>query len=61
MVNSERYASMVVDFFLPKLEEMNVGEVWFQQDSATAHTARRPMNILREHFLERLISFRGDL
>ena len=60
-VNSERYVSMIVDFFLPKLKEMNVGEVWFQQDGATAHTARRSMNILREHFPERLISLRGDL
>lgn len=60
-VNSERYVSMIVDFFLPKLEEMNVGEVWFQQDGATAHTARRSMNILREYFPERLISLRGDL
>ena len=33
-VNSERYVSMVVDFFLAKLEEMNIGNVWFQQDGA---------------------------
>jgi len=35
--------------------------VWFQQDGATAHTARTSMNLLREHFPKRLISLRGDL
>jgi len=52
---------MIKNFFLPKLEKMNAGEVWFQQDGAMAHTARRSMNLLREHFPERLISLRGDL
>ena len=35
--------------------------MWFQQDGATAHTARDTMQLLREHFPERLISLRGDL
>ena len=35
--------------------------MWFQQDGATAHTARMSMELLREHFPERLISLRGDL
>jgi len=60
-VNCERYVSMIEVFFLPKLEEMNAGEVWFQQDGTTAHTARRSINLLREHFPERLISLKGDL
>ena len=34
--------------------------MWFQQDGATAHTARDTMQLLREHFPERLISLRGD-
>ena len=49
------------EFFLPHLEEMDVGDVWFQQDGATAHTARASMELLREHFPGRLISLRGDL
>jgi len=52
---------MIEEFFLPHLEEMDVGDVWFQQDGATAHTARASMELLREHFPDRLISLRGDL
>lgn len=41
-------------FFLSKLEELDVGDVWFQQDSVTARTARMTMNPLREYFPGRL-------
>lgn len=40
---------------------MDVEEVWFQQDGTTTHMTRRSMNLLRKHFLERLISLRGNL
>ena len=52
---------MIGEFFLPKLEIMDLGEVWFQQDRATAHTARCSMELSWENFYERLISLRGDL
>ena len=45
---------MIEEFFLPHLEEMDVGDEWFQQ-------ARTSMELLREHFPGRLISLRGDL
>ena len=61
VVNATRYREMIEEFFLPHLEEMDVGDVWFQQDGATAHTARASMELLREHFPDRLISLRGDL
>ena len=60
-VNAARYRKMIEEFFLPHLEEIDVGDVWFQQDGATAHTARASMELLREHFPSRLISLRGDL
>lgn len=60
-VTAHRYVNMVQDFLLPELEGMGVGEVWFQQDGATAHTARNSMTVLRQHFPGRLISSRGDL
>lgn len=60
-VNAARYRSMIEEFFIPSLEEMNVRDVWFQQDGATAHTARDSMNLLRQYFPDRLISLRGDL
>ncbi|KAL1488966.1 hypothetical protein ABEB36_014749 [Hypothenemus hampei] len=60
-VTSDRYVRMIQEFFLPALNEMDVGNVWFQQDDATAHTAQGSMAILRQHFPTRLISLRGDL
>lgn len=60
-VNAVRYREMITTFFLPKLQEMNIGDVWFQQDGATAHTARCSIELLRENFPNRLISLRGDL
>lgn len=56
-VNSGRYANILKDFFPPRLEELNVGDIRFQQDSAT----RQSMAVLREHFAEGLISIKGDL
>ncbi|CAK1578615.1 unnamed protein product [Parnassius mnemosyne] len=60
-VNSGRYVNMLQEFFLPRLDALDLGDIWFQQDGATAHTARASMAVLREHFPERLISIRGDL
>ncbi|KAF8782407.1 hypothetical protein HNY73_012697 [Argiope bruennichi] len=57
-VTAVRYMKMLEEFFLPQLDEMDVGCVWFQQDGATARTAIR---VLREHFSGRLISLKGDL
>jgi hypothetical protein len=32
------------------VEEEELGDVWFQEDGAAAHTARNSMNVLRENF-----------
>ena len=60
-VNSDRYVNMLQDFFFPRVDELDLGDTWFQQDGATAHTSRASMAALREHFPEHLISIRGDL
>lgn len=39
-VNDVRYREMITSFFLPRIEEMNVEGMWFQQDGATCHAAR---------------------
>jgi hypothetical protein len=46
---------------LPRLDEMDLGDIWFQQDGATVHTSRASMAVLRDHFPGRLSSLRGDL
>ena len=48
-------------FVFPALKEVELDNVWFQQDGATAHTARISMDFLREVFPRRLISLRGDV
>ncbi|PNF14878.1 hypothetical protein B7P43_G05130 [Cryptotermes secundus] len=60
-VNSQRYVDKIKNFFEPALEELHLGNVWFQQDGATAHTARASMTVLREKFPRWLISLRGDI
>lgn len=64
-INSERYLAMLEDFFEPKFEELseetNLGDIWFQQDGATAHTAQVVMVKLRQMFPARLVSRRGDV
>jgi hypothetical protein len=43
------------------VEEEGLGDVWFQQDGAAAHTARNSMNVLGDIFPGRLVSLRGDV
>ena len=48
-------------FFWPKLNDMEVDDMWFQQDGATCHTADATMDILHERFEGMVISRRGDV
>lgn len=60
-INGERYRTMLTDFFWPKLNDMEVDDMWFQQDGATCHTADATMDILHERFEGMVISRRGDV
>jgi hypothetical protein len=60
-ITSDRYIETLEIFLQPHLEEMDVADVWFQQDGVTARRARTSMQVLREMFLEKLISLRGDV
>ena len=37
-VNSARYRDMITQFFLPKLDDIDVANMCFQQDDVTCHT-----------------------
>ncbi|GFX07026.1 uncharacterized protein TNCV_1556291 [Trichonephila clavipes] len=37
-VNGDRYRAMITNFFIPKLNNHDVQELWFQQDGATCVT-----------------------
>ncbi|XP_078047551.1 uncharacterized protein LOC144475472 [Augochlora pura] len=59
-VNGARYRDMIIQFFVPKLQDMDVDGMWFQQDGATCHTARETIQLLHESFPGRVISRFGD-
>jgi len=62
-VNSTRYVSMLENYFQHRLKEMieehDLGDIWFQQDGATAHTAQNSLVVLRQMFPKRLVSKQG--
>ena len=62
-VDRARYVAMLRNFFRPQLDtlEINMAELWFQQDGATAHTVNYSMAVAREMFPQHLISHFGDV
>jgi len=62
-VTTERYVFMLENFLIPELRRrrINTRHVWFQQDGATAHTARATMETVRRIFPGHLISRFGDV
>ena len=55
-INGERYRNMLATQFRPKLENMAIDNLWFQQDGATCHTSRQTVTLLRDKFQNRVIS-----
>ena len=51
---------MITQFFLPKLDDINVANMWFQQDDATCHTANETIQLLQETFPGRVLSCFDD-
>lgn len=60
-VNSERYRSMLENFFWPELIGLDMRRIWFQQDGATCHTARQTIDLLKTKFGNRIISRNGPI
>jgi hypothetical protein len=62
-VNSACYTEMLHTFLEPELQRLGAENqtLWFQQDGATAHTARTAMRVLNEMFPVRVISRRGNI
>ncbi len=60
-VNGERYRTMITDFLWPELDDMDVDNMWFQQDGATFHTTIATMALLHEKFPGRIISRNSDV
>ncbi|GFX49952.1 putative transposable element [Trichonephila clavipes] len=52
---------MITNFFIPELNNHDVQELWFQHDGGTCHTARAPIDLLKDTFGDRLISRFGPV
>ena len=56
-LNGERYREMISNLFFPKMQKLDLYDMWFQQDGATCHTVYVTTNLLSgelgEHFVSR--------
>ena len=48
---------MLNEFLFTKIEEEDIGNIWFQQDGATCHTVEATLDGLRPVFDNRMMSF----
>ena len=55
-VNGDRYRAMLNEFLFTKIEEEDIGSIWFQQDSATCYTIEATLDVLRPFFEDRNIT-----
>ena len=58
-VNGNRYRSMITEYFWPQLDDMDLQDMWFQQNVATSHSANVTINLLETKF--RVISRNGPV
>ena len=52
---------MLNEFLFKKIEEKDIGNIWFQQDGAMCHTAEATLDVLRPVFEDRIIKRRADV
>jgi len=62
-VTSKCYVAMQCNFCEPELTRLGIdlSSLWFQQEGATAHTARASVSVLRETFPQHVISRGGNV
>ena len=53
--------TMLEDYLWPELDELDITDMWFQQDCATSHTARVTIDLSKGKFGERVISRNGPV
>ena len=52
---------MLNEFLYTKIEEEDFGNIWFQQDGTTCHTAEATLDVLRPVFVDHIFSRRVDV
>ena len=60
-VNGDCYRAKLNEFFFTKIEEEDIGNIWFEQDGATCHTAEATVVVLCPVFEDRISSRRADV
>ena len=60
-VNGDRYRAMLNEFVSTKIEEEDIGNIWFQQNDATCHTTEATLDVLRSVFEGRINSRGADI
>ena len=60
-INADRYRANFKEFLFIKIEEENIGNIWFQQDGATCQTAKAKLFVLCPVFEDRIISRIADV
>lgn len=60
-VSGVRYREMLTNFFFEQINDLDVGDIWFQQDGATCHTANETLNLLGTKFPGRILSHRAEV
>ena len=53
--------AMLKEYLFTKIEEEDIGNIWFQKDDAMCHTAEATLDVLRPVFEDRIISRRADI
>ena len=59
-VNGLRHRTMINEILWPELQDIDVGDVYFQQDSAMCHTSVGTIGLMRKKFLDQVIYRNGD-
>ena len=52
---------MLNEFLFTKIEEKDIGNIWFQQDGATCHIAEATLDVVGTVFEDRIISSGADV
>ena len=58
--NGDRYRAMLNEFLFTKIKEEDIGNIWFQQNGATCHTAKGTIDVVCPVFEDCIISRRAD-
>ena len=52
---------MLNEFLFTKIEEEDIGNIWFQHNGTTCHTAEATLDVLRPVFEDPIMSRRADI